>query len=114
MLDIPLRNIPQQRIEMNIDGVDYAIQLRTAQGMTFADTYANGELLKAGVRCVSGQPIIPYNYLTKGGNFFWYCLNDDYPYFENFETTQFLIYLDDVIIATLELYPETAENDRLQ
>ena len=102
MFDIPLRGVPQQLIETTLDGVDYAIQLRTAQNLTLADISANGELIKAGVRCVPGKPIIPYDYLTRGGNFFWYCLNGDYPYYQYFETTQFLIYLSDEEIAALE------------
>lgn len=101
MLDLPLRSVPQQLIETNINGMDYDIQLRTAQDMTLADISINGELIKAGVRCVPGQPIIPYPYLTQGGNFYWYCLNGDYPYYENFETTQFLVYLSDDEIADL-------------
>ena len=110
MYDIPLQGVPQQLIETTLDGVDYAIQLRIAQGMTLADISANGELIKAGVRCIPGKAIIPYDYLTRGGNFFWYCLNGDYPNYQYFETTQFLIYLSDAEIAALngaDVTPET-------
>ena len=68
MRDIPLQNVPNQRVETTIDGVSYAIQLRTVQNLTVADVYADGKLLKGGVRCVPGQRLIPYRYLTVGGN----------------------------------------------
>lgn len=95
MREIPLRQTPNQRIETTIDGVAYAIQLRTATPLTIADIYANGTLVKAGVRCVPGKKLIPYDYLTVGGNFFFYCLENDYPYYEYFGVTQRLIYLSD-------------------
>ena len=101
MRDIPLRNVPNQLVETTIDGVAYSIQLRTAQRMTVADVYADGVLLKAGVRCIPGQRLIPYKYLTVGGNFFWYCLNGDYPYYEYFGVNQQLVYLSDAELANL-------------
>ena len=95
MKEIPLQTVPQQRVEFDIEGVNYVLQLRTAQKMTIADIYADGELIKAGVRCVTGAPLIPYKYLSRGGNFYWYCVDGDYPYYELFATTQFLYYLTD-------------------
>ena len=101
MRDIPLQNVPNQRVETTIDGVSYAIQLRTVQKLTVADVYADGKLLKGGVRCVPGQRLIPYRYLTVGGNFFWYCLNGDYPYYTQFGVDQQLVYLSDAELANL-------------
>lgn len=102
MRDIPLQRTPNQVIETTIDGVEYAIKLSTVQNnMTVADVYADGVLLKAGVRCIPAERLIPYKYLTNGGNFFWYCLNDDYPYYEYFGVTQRLVYLNDAELAAL-------------
>ena len=101
MREIPLSNVPNQLVETVIDGVAYSIQLRTVQSLTVADVYADGVLLKGGVRCVPGQRLIPYSYLTVGGNFFWYCLNDDYPHYKNFGVDQLLVYLSDAELANL-------------
>ena len=101
MREVPLLNAPNQRVETTIDGVNYSIQLRTVQSFTTADIYADGEILKAGSRCIPGKPLIPYPYLTRGGNFYFYCLNDDYPYYEYFGITQKLVYLTDEEIAGL-------------
>lgn len=101
MKEIPLQAKPQQRIETDVDGINYVIQLRTAQQMTLADVYADGVLLRGSCRCIPGKPIIPYKYMTKGGNFFWYSADGSYPYYENFTTTQFLYYLNDEEIENL-------------
>ena len=102
MREIPLENIPNQGLETTIDNIDYSIQLRTIQVFTVADVYSNGKLICAGVRCVPGQALIPYKYLTQDGNFFFYCLNDDYPNYAYFGDTQKLVYLDDAEIASMQ------------
>ena len=102
MKEIILQNVPQQRIEVDIDGVNYVLQFRTSQGLTIADVYADTELLKAGVVCAPGAALIPYKYLTRGGNFYFYCAENDYPYYEYFTSTQFLFYLTDAEIEELD------------
>lgn len=97
MQRLRLQQIPNQSFQITLDKVSYTINLRTINRygveITLADVYANGELLKSSVRCVPGVPLIPYEYLSvNGANFFWFCLNGDYPYYTNFNTTQSLCY----------------------
>lgn len=99
MNNITLQNIPNQEFDITLDEVDYTIRLRTVRDFTLADIEANGELLKSGVRCVPGIPLLPYKYLTRGGNFFFMCLDGNYPYYTQFGVTQELIYISDSELA---------------
>lgn len=102
MKEITLQPVPQQRIETDIDGISYVLQFRTFQGMTIADIYADGDLIRGGINCVPGEPLIPYPYLTRGGNFYFYCAENDYPYYKLFSSTQFLFYLTDAEMDELD------------
>lgn len=95
MQKITLYNVPNQEFEMQLDGLRYKIHLRTIrENFTIADIHINGELVKSSVRCCPNMPLIPYAYLQQnGGNFFFQCLEGDYPYYELFNKTQNLIYI---------------------
>jgi hypothetical protein len=95
MIEIDVQQIPNQEFIREVDGTRYNIRLRTFQGITLVDIKEDDEVLKYGVRACPNKPIIPYDYLTKGGNFAFICLNGDYPYYTKFGITQQLVYLTD-------------------
>jgi len=95
MTRIFLENIPQQEFDLNIDNVVYHLRLRDGGGFTFVDIATNTEQLINGLIAGANLPIIPYPYLTRGGNFIFYCLDNEYPNYENFESTQYLYYVSD-------------------
>lgn len=97
MLRIQIPNLPNQQFSVTLDNAAYRIHLRTIDRhnvqMTIADIYVNGELVKSSVRCAPDSPLIPYEYMTSGGaNFFFHCLNGDYPFYTEFNRTQILCY----------------------
>lgn len=97
MQRLRIQNIPNQQFNITLGGVNYGIHLRTVNRygvfITLADIDVDGETVVSGQRCGANVPLIPYNYLTAdGANFFFYCLNDDYPYYELFNETQILCY----------------------
>ena len=97
MQRLRIPNIPNQRFSITLDNVAYQLRLRTIDRydvkLTLADIYINGSLVKSGVRCVPDSPLIPYEYLTENGaNFFFHCINGDYPYYTEFNRTQVLCY----------------------
>ena len=103
MIEIEVQQIPNQEFIREIGDVRYTIKLRTFQGMTLADITADDVVLKRSVRVCPNMPIIPYKYLTKGGNFMFFCLDADYPHYTKFGVTQQLVYLTDEELEALNL-----------
>lgn len=101
MIEIDVQQIPNQEFIREVDGVRYNLKLRTCQGMTLMDISADDVVLKHSVRVCPNIPIIPYKYLTKGGNFMFVCINGDYPHYSKFGVTQQLVYLTDAELEEL-------------
>lgn len=95
MIEIDLQQIANQEFMRIINNVRYKIRLRTFHNLTLADVYIDDEPVKLGVRCVGNEPLIPYKYLTQGGNFMFVCPDYDYPHYTKFGLTQSLVYLTD-------------------
>lgn len=96
------QNNPNQIIDFDYNNNAYAIHLYTIyvstnteniqEYMTLADVYINGSIVSAGVKCIPSQPIIPQTYQTIDGNFYWECVNNDYPIYTQFGQTQKLVF----------------------
>ena len=95
MLKINLNNAPSQSFGISISGVNYDITLKLAGGIEYASVSADNVVLCSGVRCIPNKPIIPYPYLTKGGNFYWVCDDGEYPDWEKFNGQHVLVYVTD-------------------
>jgi hypothetical protein len=95
MIEINVQQIPNQEFMRIIDNVRYTIKLRTFHDLTIADITINEKPVKNGVRVLANELLIPYKYLTKGGNFMFVCPNEDNPHYTKFGVTQQLVYLDD-------------------
>ena len=88
---IPIQPIPNQSFTVVLDNVSFDIVLKFTVNVMSATISADGVLLVQNTRVVPGFPIIPYRYLEQG-NFVIQTLNDDYPNYEQFGTSQQLIY----------------------
>lgn len=95
MIEIDLQQIPNQEFYREIDGNRYNLKIRTFKGITLMDVSINDVVVKHGVRVCPNTAIIPYEYLKEGGNFFFVCLNGDYPHYSKFGITQTFVYLTD-------------------
>lgn len=95
MIEIEVQQIPNQEFIREVDGIKYDLKIRTFNNMTFMDITADDVVLKRSVRLCPNIPIIPYKYLTKGGNFMFICLDGDYPHYTKFGITQQFVYLTD-------------------
>ena len=93
MIEIDLQQIPNQEFIRIIDNTRYQIRLRSFHNMTLADVYINDIPVKLGLRCTPNCLLIPYEYLTEGGNFMFYSSDSSYPYYTKYGVTQSLIYL---------------------
>jgi len=92
MYKIPIKNVPNQELTTSIGNVFYKIDLRTIQENTYMSVWANGELLFYSQLCVPNEYINPYNYLSLNGKFYFSCLDNEYPFFTNFNNTQELLF----------------------
>lgn len=97
MQRLRIQNIPNQIFNITLDGIAYTIRLRSIDRFgvqqTLMDISVNGLPVKSSIRCVPDEPLIPYEYLTAdGANFFFHCLDNNYPWYENFNITQVLCY----------------------
>ena len=101
MIEIDVQQIPNQEFIREVDGVRYDLKIRTCQGITLMDITADDVVLKRSVRVSPNIPIIPYKYLTKGGNFMFFCINGDYPHYTKFGVTQQLVYLTDAELSEI-------------
>lgn len=102
MIEIELQKIPNQEFTKELNGVFYRLKLRTFKGMLLMDIMADDTVIKKSVRVCPNTLIIPYQYTTKGGNFLFFCQNNDYPNYKNFGITQQLIFLSDEEIKSLQ------------
>jgi hypothetical protein len=95
MQQVTLNSIPNQKLSVDALGVGYGIELRIIEDIMYATVYADSVILCYSVRCVPNQPMIPYAYLTKGGNFVWSCQDNDYPDWQKFNGLHSLLFLTD-------------------
>ncbi|PHM47170.1 phage baseplate plug family protein [Xenorhabdus miraniensis] len=92
MREIPLRAIPNQRLAVTLDDVNWVITLKAARNMMLCDIQRDEVTLIQGSRLVPNASLIPYAYLSSAGNFALLTENHELPWWEQFESTQTLIY----------------------
>lgn len=118
MQQIPIAAVPNQSLSFQADGNQYDINIRTCGDDTIVpgssvmafDIYINNVAIVTGARATSGIPnyqtgnngeqqlvssgyfLIPYPYLSNG-NFAVLCQNYDYPNWQQFGITQYLVYI---------------------
>jgi hypothetical protein len=91
--NIPIENIPNQSLSIQLDGVRYGLRFKDLGGMMAVDISIDDQLIIEGLRVVGGYPLIPYKYLENdGGNFIFSTELGDLVYWDQFGITQSLLY----------------------
>lgn len=91
---IELSNIPNQEISLTIEDIKYLIRFKSSDLGIFYDISIDDIKLN-GFTLIDRNPLIPYKYLTKKGNFiFVKKYEDDFDYLK-FNSSQILFYLDE-------------------
>jgi hypothetical protein len=97
---INLNAIPNQEINFVADNVAYVLRLFNDSDMMFMDVTANGAVVQTSCRCLPSTMIIPSQYLEGlGGNFFFTTASGDNPQYENFGTSDILLYASNAEMA---------------
>lgn len=98
MIQIPILNIPNQTLSIQLDNNQWDISIHANQdnldgttGIMSVDIVINNIVIVTGQRAVFGFPLIPYTYLING-NITFLTANDEYPDWRQFGITQTLIY----------------------
>lgn len=100
--NIPLENVSNQSLSIQIDDIRYYIRFRDIGGMMSADMSIDDQLIFEGVRVVGGYPLIPYKYLEgDGGNFIFLTELGDIVYWDRFGITQSLLYFSAEELAVI-------------
>lgn len=92
MLEIALAAVANQQFSVQIDATRYDITLQEANGCMAATIVRDSVTLVSAFRVVAGEPLIPYAYLTDG-NFAIVTDGDALPYWTEFGTTQYMLYV---------------------
>lgn len=98
---IELNNIPNQRTTFTIDGIIYSLRIKFTPFGAYYDLKIDSSDI-VGIKLTSMQPMIPYNYMVKEGNFIFVNADGDGFNYKNFNSTQILYYLDKDEMTTFD------------
>lgn len=92
MIDVDIATVANQAFSIQLDSRFYEIELREVNGAMAASIVRDGETLISNSRITAGAPLLPYRY-QETGNFIMTTDNEELPYWDQFNVTQFLVYL---------------------
>jgi hypothetical protein len=92
MINIELKQLPNQSTSITLNGNIYDITIRSTTNSTTATIARNGSVLVSNIRILPLYPILPYRYL-ENGNFCLITDADDLPDYTLFGVSQSLVYL---------------------
>jgi len=90
---ISLSKVPNQSFYFIHGDYTYEFSLRMINDLLYSSVSINGTVVKSTLRCVPYGWLIPYkNSMGMDGNFRFETLNKDYPNYNDFDDTCFLIF----------------------
>jgi len=98
MIDVGIAALPNQSLTIQLDERLYVIGLRDANGIMAASISRDGVPLVSNVRIAAGTPLLPYRY-QESGNFLLLTDGEALPYWDQFNVTQFLVYVTPAELA---------------
>lgn len=102
MLYISLSKVPNQSMYFIHGDYTYDFSFRTIGNLLYATISINGTAVKSSLRCVPYGWLIPYNNeIGMDGNFRFETINKDYPDYNDFDDTCFLVYYTNEEIEAL-------------
>jgi len=94
MIDIALQPVANQELSIPLEGSRYVITVKEANGVMVASIERDGELIASNTRIVADSLVLPYRKQWFGfGNFMLATQDEEVPYFDQFGSTQFLVYV---------------------
>ncbi len=93
MIQIELEKEPSQQFTIALNNNNFDIKIRDIGGICIMDIKVEGAILALGLPIYPNQPIIPYAYLARFGNFIYMQGTDEYPTWQTLKTSGTLYYL---------------------
>ena len=100
MREIPLANIPNQSLSIQLDGNNFDLRVHDCGSITTFTITINNTITLSNMRAVAGTPLIPYKYL-ENGNFIVLTTNEEYPDWARFGIDQYFIYASQAELEAL-------------
>ncbi len=91
---ITLTAIPSQEFNVTLGDYTYDIRIFSTGDSMAYDLSIDDEVIVQGFKFVNGVLMLPYKYMELDGNLLLIVPDDEVPDYNNFESTQFLVYLD--------------------
>lgn len=91
---ISLEAIPNQEFSVTLGGHSYDLRIFSTVDSMAYDLSIDDEIVIQGFKFVNEVLMLPYEYQQLNGNLLLVVPEDELPDYENFGSTQFLIYLD--------------------
>lgn len=98
MIDVGIATLANQALSIQLDERFYEIELREANGVMSATITRDGVTIVSNMRVTAGTPLLPYRY-QEAGNFIMTTDGEAIPYWDQFNVTQFLVYLSAAELA---------------
>lgn len=100
MFVVPIQSLPNQELTIVLDGILYDLAIRETVGCMSMDVTRAGVVVVQGQRCVADAPVLPYVSLEGPfGNFVFITNDGDLPYWDQFGSSQILMFGTSVEIA---------------
>lgn len=88
---IPIEQLPKQEFSIRLDDHRYVIAILETAGCMSVNIERDGVVIVSGARAVASFNLMPYQY-QEAGNFAFFTLNDELPFWNLFNVSQQLIY----------------------
>lgn len=75
-----------------IEGAEYTFRLHSFRGVLYCSIYVNGAILHGGAKCINNKWLLPYKYMSSGGNFRFESSFDEYIDMKNIDKIMKLYY----------------------
>ena len=87
--------LPNQKFSVNTDSGSVDVELRTIDGIMLMSVSRNGEYIVNSIRVAPNVLLMGYKYLQEQfGDFVFTTVDNEYPYFENFNNANKLFWLN--------------------
>lgn len=95
MIQLDIKAIPNQSFNIQIENITYEIKIKQGKNAVLIDISQNETPLILGRMLTPFTPLIPYQYLTNGGNFYFETQNNELADYLKFGLSQFLYFVFD-------------------
>ena len=88
-----------QKFYVIVNGIRIDFRLHRFRDVIYADIWIDNEIIAYSVRCVPFGKLLPIQYESKVGNFFFQTTDDEYPTYDNLGVSCNFIHISETEIG---------------